>query len=268
MSLRGCAGVLCVALFGCQEQPERAQNLGNCPADNPNCAGLPPVGGGGGSGSKDGGIADGQAGQVGALTGTVIGVASDDFTTGAAFVETATIQADAPGTPTVSTKYDGSSYTFDVPIAPTVWLGVVPEVGSAFLPTLQAVDTASFASANLLVLRASVIEEIYALLTVPETILPDRAHVVVRFLDAAKLTPLPGVSASHQGEVVSYDAGGTWSDTTGETGAAGYAVIVNAKAQSFTAKQKVSFVFPGVQGSVELAMRAGAVTLADVAITK
>jgi hypothetical protein len=136
------------------------------------------------------------------------------------------------------------------------------------LPTLQPVNTAVTSTADLVVVAGTVIDEVYGILTVPEARLPNRAHVVVRFLDAETLAPLSGVVVTHQGENIAYDAGGIWSDITGETGIAGYAVIVNAQAQTFTAKQKVSFSSTNTQGSVELAMRAGAVTIADVAIAK
>lgn len=260
----------CLLLSACQKEAERAQPLGNCPPKDPNCAIVPP-GGGGGNGGADAGTAgsSGNAGQVGTLTGGIIGVTSDDFVSGVAFVETAKVEADPPGSVAVQGTYDGNSYSLqNLSVGPDVWIGVTPDQGSAFLPTLQPVNTALTSTADLVVVAANVIDEVYGILTLPEARQPDRAHVVVRFLDAKTLAPVSGVVVTHQGENIAYDAGGTWSDITGETGAAGYAVIVNALSQSFTSKQKLTFQAVGVQGSVDLAMRAGAVTLADVAIAK
>ncbi len=258
---------ICLALFGCQEEKDRAAPLGSCPPTDPNCA-ITPIGGGGGNAGNDAGVGGGSAGDVATLTGSIIGVTSDDFVSGTAFIETATLEADAPGSGSVTTKYDGNSYTLkDVVAGPEVWVGVTPDSGSAFLPTLQPVNTQVIANADLVVVAASVVDEVYALLTLPEARSDSRAHVVVRFLDASTLTPLSGVVVTHQGETIAYDATGSWSDLTGQTGNAGYAIIVNAQTQTFTSKQKVAFTVGTVQGSVDLAMRAGALTIADVALT-
>ncbi len=255
---------ICLALLGCQEEKDRAAPLGNCPPNDPNCA-ITPIGGGGGNAAGAGG---GSAGDVTNLTGSIIGVTSDDFVTGAAFIETATLEADAPGSGSVTAKYDGNSYTLkDLAAGPEVWVSASPDTGSAFLPTLQPINTEVVVSANLIVVAASVVDEVYGLLTLPEARSDSHAHVVVRFLDASTLTPLSGVVVTHQGETIAYDASGSWSDLTGQTGNAGYAIIVNAQTQTFTSKQKVSFSVGTVQGSVDLAMRAGALTIADVALT-
>jgi hypothetical protein len=143
---------------------------------------------------------------------------------------------------------------------------VTPTAIGAYLPLLQPLDSEQSADLSLYIVPASTIDLIYGLLSVPVVREVGRAHVVLRFLDAQSGDPIEGVTVSHIGETVAYDTGGSWSDVQLGTGSLGYAVLVNAPAQSNLSKQKVSFDTGSVSGSVDIAMQSDVVTLADVAI--
>lgn len=258
---------LLLALVGCAEERERPANVGNCPPEQPNCATIPPKHGGGGAAGTGGGGGSGAATNA-ELSGTVLGVVADDFVSSVAFIGTATVEAYGPASATLTTAYDGQVYAFpSIPKAPEVWLRVAPDAPGVFVSTLQPVNTETTAQANLLVVSGSVLDETYALATLPEVRELGRAQLVLRFVDGDTNQPLAGVSVAHQGEVVLYDVAGTWSDLQGVTGDGGYAVVVNAAAQSFVAKQKVTFQLgSSLLGSVEVAVRADTVTLADVVL--
>ena len=131
-----------------------------------------------------------------------------------------------------------------------------------------ALQIGADADVTLYLIPASTIDLIYGLLSFPVAREVGRAHVVLRFVDATTGDPIEGVTVSHVGETVSYDTGGSWSDVQTGTGSLGYAVLVNAPAQSNRTKQKVSFDTGTVSGSLDIAMQSDAITLADIAIAQ
>ncbi len=182
-----------------------------------------------------------MSGQGTTLTGDVLALTSEDFESGAPYGDAATISADAVSGGTIEASYDGTSFTLQgvLPSA-ELWVTVTPAtVVGAFLPVLQPLSSEqSLSDLTLFVVPASTIDLIYGLLSVPVAREAGRAHVVLRFLDAQTGDRLEGVTVSHVGETVSYDAGGSWSDVQLGTGSLGYAVLVNAPAQSIAPSKR------------------------------
>ena len=260
-------------LVACQKADEHPPALDTtCPPENPNCHDLPPLGGGG---TKDGGTGGGTssdggvAGEGTTLTGNVAALTSEDFQSGVNYGDVATVSADAADGGTATATYQGGSFTLTgVMPTPELWVTVTPAVVGEYLPTLQPLSSEADADVTLYLIPASTIDLIYGLLSFPVAREVGRAHVVLRFVDATTGEPIEGVTVSHVGETVSYDTGGSWSDVQTGTGSLGYAVLVNAPAQSNRTKQKVSFDTGTVSGSLDIAMQSDAITLADIAIAQ
>lgn len=255
------------ALVACKADEERAPPIQSCSPDEPGCVVIPPGGGGGGKGggSGDGGVLpDGSAAT--SVSGSVIALTGDDFVTGTAYGDPATITAEGAAGSDISAKYDGQTFSLSgVLVGLGVWFDATPN-GQVFLPTLQPVNTTIDQPVDLLIVQGSTFDLIYSVLSLPTQREIGRAHVMLRFVDATNGQPLAGVKVSHQTDVVAYDAAGSWSDLETGTGALGMAVIVNAQAQAFTAKQKVVFDTGKITGALDVAMRGDAATLADVAV--
>lgn len=207
-----------------------------------------------------------DAGDAGvSLAGSLALLSSDDFVTAQPFTGTADITAEAPGGGTASATYNGQSFNIDgVLVGPSVWFSVTPtgNAGDA-LPTLEPWDTTSAGSVVLRLVRSSVIDQIFNVVTLPPQRDASRGQVVLHFVDQSGKA-VSGVSITQsQSAGVIYDAGGTWSDTAASTGTAGFAIVVNAF-PGF--RQRIDLDTGAKLVYIEVQVAAGTVTLTDVPI--
>jgi len=197
------------------------------------------------------------------LAGSVSLLASDDFVTVQAFSGTADITAEAPGGGGASASYNGQSFNIDdVRVGPSVWFSVTPtsNTGDA-LPTLEPWDTTSPGYVVLRMVRSSVIDQIFNVVTLPPQRDATRGQVVLHFVNASG-NAVGGVGITQSpGTGVIYDAAGTWSDTAAGTGAAGFAIVVNA-VPGF--RQRVDLDTGSKLVYIQVQVAPGSVTLTDV----
>jgi hypothetical protein len=162
---------------------------------------------------------------------------------------------------------DGSFALSGVALSASLWVGVGSFDGLAsapFIDTLQVVDSRRAELVDLFVLRRTVMQEMVQIgfLSTPTELDPERAHVVLNFVDAHDM-PLSDVEVVFPEEVsVAYDAGDTYSDQTLETSTRGTAVLVNLAAAPYPG----GLTSIGVQLSsqpfnIDLRIARGAVTL-------
>ncbi len=197
------------------------------------------------------------------LAGSVSLLASDDFVTAQPFSGTADITAEAPGGGDASATYNGQGFSIDgVRVGPSVWFSVTPtsNTGDA-LPTLEPWDTTSTGPVALRLVRSSVIDQIFNVVTVPPQRDATRGQVVLHFVDASG-NALGGVGITQSpGTGVIYDAGGTWSDTAAGTGATGFAIVVNAVPGY---RQRIDLDTGSKLVYIQVQVAPGSVTLTDV----
>ena len=257
---------LVVAGLACSPKNDRPDNA-NLACDSGNCVKPGPGGGGGGSAGDAGVGSDVEIDALGgvSVTGSIVELTGDDFYNAIPFTGQATVGFEGAAGLPVEGAYSGSSFIVHGAAAgPGVWATVTPKP-TGILPTIQPADT-SAASLELVVVPATTIDTIYAFLSVPEQREIGAAHVVVRFLNAKTGVPIMGVTVSHGADIVSYDTGGSWSDTAPGSGAGGYAVIVNVSTAKTPNQQTFKFNAPTASAGISLLVQPDSVTLADVLV--
>lgn len=259
--------VLALGAAGCAKKPDHPPRLETTcdDASFSSCSGNPPHSSTPAhEAGADGAPFEASTSDAGvSLGGSVYLLSSDDFATAQAFTGTAQIRAEAAGGGDTSASYNGQSFSIDdVLVGPSVWFSVTPtsNTGDA-LPTVEPWDTTSAGSVALRLVRGSVIDQIFNVVTVPPQRDATRGQVVLHFVDSSG-NGLPGVGITQSpGDSVIYDAGGTWTDTAAGTGAAGFAVVVNA-VPGF--RQRIDLDTGSKLVYIEVQVAAGAVTLTDV----
>lgn len=243
--------------------PRLADQCGEAGCGSPGNGSTPPVEAGPDSAAAEGGAGD--AGDAGvSLRGTVSILASDDFSTAQAFSGSADIKAEAPGGGEATASYDGQSFSIaGVRVGSSVWFSITPTSAADALPTFEPWDTTSAGSVQLRLVRASVIDQIFNVVSLPPKRDPALGQVVLHFVDASN-KPLSGVAITQSpGSDVIYDAGGNWSDNAPSTGTAGLAIVVNATPGL---RQRIDLDTGSKLVYIEVEVGAGAVTLTDVPI--
>ncbi|MBK7582325.1 MAG: hypothetical protein IPI67_19230 [Myxococcales bacterium] len=260
--------VLIPLVTACSKNADHPESV-SVQCDGGKCVGPGPGGGGGAKG--DGGL---EAGSNDAtvdaptgvdVTGSVVLLTGDDFLTAVPFAEQASVGFEGADGAPVEGSYSGASFVVaGVAEGQGVWATVTPN-NLATLPTLQPTDTTQ-PPLELAVVPATTIDTIYGFLSVPEQRVKGAAHVVLRFVDAKTGVPVTGVTVTHKGEIVTYDTGGSWSDTAPGTGVGGYAVVVNVTSAKLPNKQNFQFNAGTSSGGVYVLLQPDSVTLADVLV--
>jgi hypothetical protein len=258
------AGLLAL---GCSDDASRAP-VAECTGSH--CA-TPPIQGVGantGEGGEPGVGGDGGAGGDGVITVSVTRFESDDFTTLGAFSEPAQILADGEGGATVEAHWDGLQPLALEGLAEEPFFLVSPaQLGSDALPTLlrPRLDGA----VSLPLVRASVVDGLVALSSLPLELDAQRAVLILALVDAASLAPIQGaVLTEPSADTVLYGASGSWSDTVTETDSSGTAAFVNLQAAEWPGKLTSVAVSGSVSGAIALRSVAGAVTVLRLAIER
>ena len=214
-------------LSGCQKQDTHPPFIA-CDSD---CGQLPGIAIG--TGSPGGGVTTptSDAGP-GTLTGQVLLLSDQTFTTGALYTSGATITADgADGSP-VSTVWDGADdYSLPgVARESTNWVGVKPTlVGGDPLLTYRAVDTTTdLDSVTLAMVSSTIYDGILNSVSLLRS--ESEGQVVLTFLSQGTHVPLAGLHvAMQQAEQALYRSGTTWvvDDGTSVTDQSGLVVFLN-----------------------------------------
>jgi hypothetical protein len=224
----------------------------------------------------------GNAGEAGegsevTLSGVVGLLADDQFDVADTFPETVDLRAESPRAASVVGVWTGSvSDPFlieGVLSAPAIWVHGKPRAGgSDALPTLEPMRTNNpdengivYSESPFVLVRASVIDEVFTLASTP--VLPDatRAHVVLQLVSGSAQNGLAGVTVTApQAELVMYGVNGTFSDIPEETDGSGLVVLGNIPASTWPGRT-LAISFSGSRtSSVELPVMTGSVTIVPI----
>jgi hypothetical protein len=264
-----------VLLSACNEPTERDPLIcvgKNCGFPREEGGGLPEGGRGGGGDGNEGGEA-GESGGV-TLTGSVLLLNDLDFRNGGPFTDSAEIRIQKSGGGAVTGAWNGSDpfRIENVLEGRAVWALGTPTLAlnNDALPTLEPVRTDDPNAEGVVeadpfaLVRASTMENIYDLLTVPITPDPARAQVVLRIVNGSG-AGISGVRVTAESaEVTIYATSGAFSDDETQTDVTGLVVLANAPASAWPGSL-LSVSFAGAEtGAAELRVIAGAVTVVSV----
>jgi hypothetical protein len=260
-----------------EERPRPRTSLCGGPGCLPPHIGSKPPPASGGSAGADGGESGGEAGAGSEVTlSGVVALLSEDWETADLFPDAVDLRAESPRATSVVGVWSGSvSDPFlieGVLSAPAVWVHGRPRGGSDALPTLEPMrsedpdgDGLVVSDQPFVLVRSSVIDEIFSLASSP--VLPDeaKAQVVLRLVSGGAQNGLAGVEVTApQAEFVMYGVNGTFSDIPDETDASGLVMLGNVTASPWPGRS-LSVSFSGARSSsVELPVITGSVTFVPV----
>lgn len=270
-----CAAVA-VALWACQKDPERPDLAPDCDPAVMDC--TRPPGQIGGSASGGGSSTDGDAGTAGetTLTARVTIYNEDRFDSRVTTIYDRPAVVEGDGlTGRVRAEWEGTGQIELGPLARRTvnWVAVLPELaGDDAMLTLHPIDTTVQRSGQLLLplLRPSVLDLIFDVVTTPIAPLPGRGHAVLFIKDARTLEPVSGVRVTQpESELVAYAAAGTWSDVdTGATDETGLVLLGNIQAEPYPTGSLRQITLAGaVSGTVELKVVRDGTVVTDVLTT-
>jgi hypothetical protein len=225
---------------------------------------LPPTPGSG-SGSGSGGDSSGGE-ELSTFSGQVVTLATDTFDTGTVLTTGATVSAEGENGSRVRGNYDGTSFQLEgVLKTPSNWFLVEP-VSTGLLPTLTPVETRSAATENLAVglAQSLVVDGIFALMGTERS--EERAQIVLHLVDAQGAS-VSGVRAEVTAERVGYRTAGSWLANNEGTDDSGLIFLGNVQVGSALTTLNVDFS-GSASGRAEVALQAGAVTVATVIVAK
>lgn len=234
-AIASCVAAL-AALVACGEERDRSDPVAVCQGD---CdPGLGQISGAktspdSGSSSTTGG------GEPNVTLRGDLGVFPDDrFDPGnlAPFGGLATVVAGDSNAQPVSAPYDGMAFTLQGILAgEATRVLVVPTDPDALpMPTLLRMDTRESATVTLPLVNSGVLTGIFAFVSSQGVLNPDRAQLVLRFVDEDR-QPVAGVRVDvGPAEFIAYAQGAGWSDDfAAQTDPSGLAVAANLAAAEF-----------------------------------
>jgi hypothetical protein len=145
------------------------------------------------------------------------------------------------------------------------WLSVSPNATDLY-PGVALVDLSTSAVAEVAVVSKSELATIAFGLTSPVVLDERAAQLVLRFVDSSQ-EPVAGVSVSMTGaEADAYDMLGSFSDEQGETGPNGVFLAFNVPAVTVPGNSALVRLGGSAGADLNLALQAGAVTVAEVVV--
>ena len=278
-AVQGLLGLLAaggVSATACEQPKERVPSVcvGRCGFPSEEGGGLP-QGGRGGDDENEGGEAGESPGVT--LTSSVLLLNDLDFKSGGPFMDSAEIRVQKQGGGSVTGRWNGASGNDPFRIEKVlegraVWALGTPAsaLNNDALATLEPVRTDKPNSGGVVeadpfaLVRASTMENIYDLLTVPITLDPSRAQIVLRVVTDAG-AGIAGIRVTApSAEVVVYAASGAFSDAATETDNTGLVVLANTPGSEWPGSL-VSVSFAGADtGAADLRVISGAVTVVSV----
>ena len=261
-------------LSACNEPTERdpVVCVGKCGYPGEEGNGVPQGGRGGDDEENEGGAAGESDGVT--LTSHVILLNDLDFRNGGPFTDPAEIRVQKAGGGSATGPWNGTDpfRIENVLEGRAIWALGTPSaaLNNDAVATLQPVRTDNPDSDGVVeadpfaLVRASTMENIYDLLTVPITLDPARAQIVLRVVNDSG-AGLAGVRVTApSAEVVIYGASGAFSDGETQTDNTGLVVLANTPASPWPGSL-VSVSFAGADtGASDLRVIAGAVTVVSV----
>ena len=188
---------------------------------------------------------------------------SDDFLITAPFTGAAQLLGEREGGGNVRADWAGSGTVRLAPLTDRAFVLVTPAdtTGDA-LPTLLRLPTTDADALELPLVRATVLDGILSLATVPLELLPNRAQVILELRDSRTRQPLSGAGVTApSAEAIFYADGGTWSDAVEVTDPTGLVRFVNVAAADWPGELASITVTGPVAGSLPYRAVAGAVTV-------
>lgn len=278
---RSLAGAALAMLVGggavvsaCEQPPERdpVVCVGRCGFPGEEGGGVPQGGRGGDGDGNEGGEAGESDGVT--LTSQLLLLNDLDFRNGGPFTEPAEIRVEKAGGGSVTGTWNGSDpfRLARVLEGRAVWALGTPSaaLNTDALATLEPVRTDDPNAEGVVeadpfaLVRASTMQNIYDLLTLPITLEPAHAQIVLRVVNGSG-AGIPGVRVTApSAAVVIYAASGAFSDAETQTDATGLVVLANLPGSAWPGSL-VSVSFAGAEtGATELRVIADAVTLVSV----
>jgi hypothetical protein len=259
--------VVCGSLSACcgaeDRPPPAAACTGNCAVGTPRNPGSSGNGGevdAGGSGEED-------AGAVTTVAGAVEVMENEQFIARAAFAGEGLVGGGSPSE-RVSGEFSGATYQLAGVLRDAdVWMDVQATATTLdVLTTIQRVDSTA-PPVDLAFVRSATVEGIGAGLLTPIELRSDRAHAVVRFVDASGQGVRGVTVTAPAGEAIAYDTGaGLFRDDQPETTESGLAIILNAQAIPFPGGATGLSYAATSSGATDVKLAQGAVTLLTVRV--
>lgn len=252
--------------IGCSADHERAPVQ---PCVGPDCQGPPTQGSGAnGSGGGEAGAGSGGDGTGSPPVFAVSRFEGDDFHTTAPFGEPALVRADGRGGTTLEADWNGVDAFELEGLTEQPFLLVTPlQDGTDALPTLLAPRLTG--SVELPVVRATVLDGIRALSSLPLDAVPGAAHLVLQLVDVQSSTPIAGLTlAETTAATVLYAAAGSWSDAVTTTDVTGLAVLADVEAADWPGRLTSVSVSGEVLAAIPLRAVSGAVTVVRVGLSR
>lgn len=255
-------------MMGCSGSKDRAAPIGDCA--EPGCgfdAGHGGVAGSTGGGSGVGGSAGAGGGQAASgrvrIYDDIAFDATSEFTGAGVVGVTGTRRA-------LGTFETGQWSVAGAESTGTLWADLHATVmGVDTIDTLEVLDGPN---ADLVFAPKSAFDVIVTGLSSVQSLSPDRAQIVLKFVNGA-IQPVAGVVVAQSNAIVAYDAGNSYTDTKGApfgaTQGRGIAVIINYTAPPFPgAPVTIHYAKPNAPAAIPIDLRAasGAVTFRTVIV--
>lgn len=268
-SIKTALFALAVSALACSSDRDRPPVQAACGAGT-GCTPVNSTGNGPqGSAGAAGASANPDA-QAGTLAGTVVAYAGDDFTITQPFPQAATVRGYGPAGTRVTAAWTGSGEFLLSGLEPTNenWISVVPGQQVAdFLTTYHPVVTEGVGRRDLALVRGSVLDQVFSVLTLPIERVPTRGHAALFFKDASN-QPLAGVRVQQaQAETIAYADAAWTDDTLARTSAQGLVLIGNIVADADPGSLRVVNVTGSITGAFEIRVAQNAVTVAEIRLS-
>ncbi len=221
------------------------------------CTGCDVPGRGGPSGSggssSDGGAGSGEGGAEEPSEFAVTRFEGPDFFITGPYSSGATLRGERRGGGESKGTWAGSgTVTLERLVSGAFVLVTPTDSTQDSLPTVLSLpENAEEEPLELPLVRATVLDAIFTLPTLPVSAVEGRAQVVFRVGDLRTHLPRAGATITAAGaEVVLYSDGGTWSDAVTETDPTGLVLIANVPAAPWPGRLSTITVSGAVLGSV------------------
>jgi hypothetical protein len=227
---------------------------------------LPGRGGPDGSGgtSSEGGAGSGEGGAEQPSDFVVTRYEGDDFEISAPFASGATLKGERSGGGSSEGTWTGGGTVTLERLVSGAFVLITPtdSTQDAWPTVLRLPESVEVEPIELPLVRATVLDGIFALPSVPLEAVPGRAQVIFQVESVETHQPLAGATVTAAGsEVVLYADGGTWSDAVSETDPTGLVLVANAPAAAWPGQLATITVTGSVLGSVPYRAVADAVSV-------
>jgi hypothetical protein len=203
------------------------------------------------------------------LAGQVFQAEDASFAEGAAFRWPASVEAPSAADRVIEIAVPaGQSFRArGVLAAESLWVKVTPDA-TAFLPTIQRVNSLDAAPEKLVVVARALMDSAFSGLASPVLMDPSAAQIIIMFADRSG-DPIPRLSLAVPGaEAIAYRAGGGFNDVTRETDASGLVLAANVPAGVWLTDVRGTVSGSTTNRSFTIRAARGAVTVARVTVAR